>query len=386
MKVAMYWHNGRSLGHTVEAAKVAQALMDDNADATVAGITGAFKGLELLPTGMDVFKLPSFVNYDRETGWNAHSRIGMGYDELFSLRRELVELYLSRHDPDVLLVNHLPYGAEVELKSALENRARRKNVLMLRGILFDRDKTRREYFTEEITQWIDEHFNAIVVHTDPAIFELQDFYEVPDQLQDRIVHVGYLGDEYPLTKSESRRVLGIPEDQRFVAASMGGGQGAWPIWEALLEALNANGSEFDRALLVTGPYLEADAVERLLGATGKFSKVEVVSYHENMPALMKASDLFVGAAGANMLGEMIATGCNAIAIPRQVREPEQILHSEILAERGLVRRSLLEDVLAGSLSEIIHLALEYPFDASTHKILLGGARRYPTLLRELVAS
>ena len=386
MKVAMYWHNGRSLGHTVEAAKVAQALVDENAATTVAGITGAFKGLELLPTGMDVFKLPSFVNYDRETGWNAHSRIGMGYNELFALRRDLVELYLSRHDPDVLLVNHLPYGAEAELKPELENRADRRNVLMLRGILFDRDKTRREYFTDEITQWIDEHFNAIVVHTDPAIFKLQHFYEVPDQLQDRIVHVGYLGDEYRLTKSEARQALGVLEGQRFVAASMGGGQGAWPIWEALVEALKSNRSEFDQALLVTGPYLEADAVERLLTATRNLDGVEVVSYHGDITALMKASDLFIGAAGANMLGEMIGTGCNAIAIPRQVREPEQILHSGILAERGLMRRSVLPDVLAGSLAELIHTALSSPIDASAHKILLGGARRYPALLRELVAS
>ncbi|MGZ3616594.1 MAG: hypothetical protein ACXWOL_06965, partial [Ktedonobacteraceae bacterium] len=63
-KIALYWHNGRSLGHTVRSATLGQALLTHIPESIVVGITGASKGFELLPPAMDLVKIPSYLTYD----------------------------------------------------------------------------------------------------------------------------------------------------------------------------------------------------------------------------------------------------------------------------------------------------------------------------------
>ena len=60
MKIAMYWHNGRSLGHTAEMAKITKTLVESFSNTYMAGISGAVKGLGMLTSKVDIFKLPSF--------------------------------------------------------------------------------------------------------------------------------------------------------------------------------------------------------------------------------------------------------------------------------------------------------------------------------------
>ena len=83
MKIAMYWHNGRSLGHTAEMAKITKTLVESFSNTYMAGISGAFKGLDMLPSKVDIFKLPSFSNYDRKAGWSYIGNQGLPVEILF---------------------------------------------------------------------------------------------------------------------------------------------------------------------------------------------------------------------------------------------------------------------------------------------------------------
>ena len=79
--VALYWHNGRSLGHTSRTAKVARYLLRSEQPYSIAGITGAWLGLDLLPAEVDIVKIPSFANFDDPTGWHLRARLAMDYDD-----------------------------------------------------------------------------------------------------------------------------------------------------------------------------------------------------------------------------------------------------------------------------------------------------------------
>ncbi|GAA2194216.1 glycosyltransferase family protein [Streptomyces bangladeshensis] len=381
MRVVMYWHNGRSLGHTAESAKVAHGLADSGQEFHLSGLTGAYRGLDLLPSAMDVVKLPAFTNYDNVAGWATRGRAAMAAGPLFRMRAEMAEVFLRHYEPDVLLVNHLPKGAENELAPALTstrgNGGRR--ILTLRGVLFDADKTNREYFSEEGARWIDQHFDAIHVHTHPDVFRLEDHYAVPGYLKDRIRYTGYLVDEFRLSKEAARARLGVAHGERLIVAGMGGGQGAMPLWNALIDALTKQDTEFDRVRLVTGPYLEAGDAEALRERAASLPWLEITSYEPAMMVWMAAADLFVGAAGANMLSEILAVGCNSVVIPRQVRESEQRIHAQLLADRGLVRMCDLPEVLSGAVAPVLAEALREPLAPESGN-LLGGARRYPALL------
>ena len=53
----MYWHNGRSLGHTSEVAKISKGLSEKLPNVKLLGVTGAFKGLDMVSKDMEIVKV-----------------------------------------------------------------------------------------------------------------------------------------------------------------------------------------------------------------------------------------------------------------------------------------------------------------------------------------
>lgn len=383
MRIAMYWHNGRSLGHTAENAKILQSFVKELSNTYFAGITGAYKGLDMIPAKVDIFKLPSFSNYDRKKGWDYIGNQGLGVESLFKLRSKLIYEYLKIYTPNVLMVNHVPNGLFEELIPSLSLPHRSLKVLTLRGVLFDKEKTEREYFKGDALRLLEDIYDDIIVHIDPDIFSLEENYDIPSSIKDKLHYVGYLSASFEKNKEKCRSELGIEMGQRIIVASMAGGQGAIDIWKKIYEALNTNRDCFDECFFITGPYLENDSKKILTEVQKNDKKIKVIEYVSNMQDWMTASDLFIGAAGSSMLGEIITTSCNAIVIPRQVREVEQYVHSTELAKRNIVRMCSLSETYDGKLSRLIFDALDNPLDSKKHNIKINGLNSYSNLIKRL---
>jgi predicted glycosyltransferase len=373
LSLAMYWHNGRSLGHTARAAKISRSILSASSTTSIAGVTGAYRGLSLLPEGMDVFKLPSFANYDDPDGWHLTPRLAISPTELYELRSKLIATFMETYAPELFLVDHLPEGAEGELRSTLDARRTRHNVLILRGVLFDKEKTQREYFDAGPADWIVNHFCQINVHTHPGIFQLEQFYDVPKEIASRLHYSGYLRDAV-MSDREARMQTGLEEGERVIVCSMGGGQGAGAIWQAITESLLSLAKHWDRALLITGPYLEDDAFVSLERAWSTEPRGRVEQFEPRLAIWMKACNLFIGAGGSNMLGELLGSSCNALVIPRQVRETEQAIHTARLEELGLVRTISMTDVTSDkeNLRTAILHALHNPLRPDISRYLDDG--------------
>jgi predicted glycosyltransferase len=370
--VALYWHNGRSLGHTSRIAKVARYLLRSPDPYSVAGITGAYRGWDLLPTDVDIIKIPSFANFDDPTGWNLRPRLALGEDALRQARTDLITTFLGHYRPEVLLTDHIPRGTDDELVPSLEAHYPQHAVLGLRGVLFDRDKTFRKYFGPGRGPWVLDHYCQFNVHTHPEVFDLADYYRIPREAADRLHYTGYLSEPCPLTRDQARELVRIDPDQRLVVVAMGGGQGAGDLWRALSDALTARRALFDRALLVPGPYLEPDAQRALRQWWAADPAVDIRMYEPDLAPWMRACDLFIGAGGVNMLGEVLATGANAVVIPRQIREIEQQVHTQRLQDLALVRKVDLPDALGGALKAAIPRALAEPLSPDATRYLWDG--------------
>ncbi|WP_433195850.1 glycosyltransferase family protein [Nocardia sp. CA-107356] len=372
-KVALYWHNGRSLGHTSRTAKVARYLLRSPDLYSVAAVTGAYRGLDLLPAEVDIVKIPSFANFDDPTGWNLRPRLAVDHDTLNRIRTDLITTFLRHYQPEVLMSDHIPRGTDDELVPALEAGYARHAVLSLRGVLFDRAKTMRKYFgAHGRGPWLLDHYCQFNVHTDPEIFDLAAYYDIPQEAAQRLHYTGYLAEPVTYTREQARALLDIDPDQRLLVAAMGGGQGAGAIWRALSSALDASRELFDRALLVTGPYLEPADQKALCQHWDSDPAIEIRTYEPDLLPWMRSCDLFIGAAGANMLGEVLATDANAVAIPRQVREIEQQAHSQRLHDLGLLRKVELPQALGGALDTLIPRALNDPLIPNGTRYLWDG--------------
>src|SRR5437588_8706703 len=159
-RIALYWHNGRSLGHTLRSATLGQALLQSMPGSAVVGITGASKGLELLPPGMDVVKIPSYLAFDHEQGATSAPILPIERDDFSRLRANLVATFMRDFRPHALIVDHHPQGKNGELIAAVTQSPDTKKVLGLRGILGIPEETNNEFFNPRVTAFMRDYFSA----------------------------------------------------------------------------------------------------------------------------------------------------------------------------------------------------------------------------------
>ncbi|NUT91330.1 MAG: hypothetical protein HOY78_04810 [Saccharothrix sp.] len=378
-QATFYWHNGRSLGHTYESAKLIRAVLDEAPELRVSAVTGAFRGIETLPPACDLFKVPGFRNFDGTPDYRPEALLDLPYGDLLGLRSRLISEYAQRVRPDVFVVNHELRGYEgelVETLSALPPSTLR--VLTLRGVLFDVPNTKAEFFEGDSARFLLDHYDRIHVNIDPDVFDLADYYGVPSEIADLLHYAGYPDDPYRLSKDDARQRVGVTGDGKVMVVAMGGGQGAWHLWQEFFTALSTL-RRVGQVLVVPGPYLEVEhqaALDALARADGR---VRVLRRVADLKPLMCAADLFVGAAGASTISEVLATGVNALLVARQQVEKEQEIHSQLLAGRGLVRALRLTEWTSRRLREDLAEALENPI-VGTLPPLLGGASRSARML------
>ncbi len=385
-RIALYWHNGRSLGHTVRCATLGEALLDHIPDSIVVGITGASKGFELLPPGMDLVKIPSYLTYDNVSGVRATPVLPLAKEEFQRIRENLVATFIRDFQPHAFVIDFHPEGKSGELIPTVTGSPNVKKVLGLRGILGSPEETNREFFNARLVAFMQEYFSAIHVYVDERVLRLEEYYAIPASLSSMLKYTGYVTRPTTATKAEARAMLRLDPGAHIIVVSFGGGQGTEPIWQSILQALTNINKRFDFAFLAAGPYLEAAAYERLRMQVSEHPNWTWTKLLDPLPTWIKASDFFIGSGGYNSLAEVITTGTNALMIPRQLHEREQELHVTKLANLHILRTASLERVLSEDLSTFLEMCLAEPFPRDQQaKVATDGARRSARLIEAMTA-
>jgi predicted glycosyltransferase len=384
-RIALYWHNGRSLGHTVRSATLGQAFLTHIPASIVVGITGASKGFELLPPTMDVVKIPSYLTYDSTEGVRTNPVLSIAKEQFQHIRENLISTFVKDFQPHALIVDFHPEGKNGELIPTVLNSPKTHKVLGLRGILGSPAETNRDFFNSRLVTFIQQYFSAIHVYIDQHVYRLEDYYAIPDSLNAMFKYTGYVSRPTIATKSEARALLELAPDARIIVVSFGGGQGTEPIWQAILSSLSKIQKQVDYAYLSAGPYLEADAFERLQTQVSQHPNWTWIRLLNPLTTWIKASDLFVGSGGYNSLTEIIATGANSLVIPRQFNEREQEMHATKLANLNILRIANLDSILNHDIASLLEMCLKEPYPPDhTIKIAINGAQYSAQLIEALI--
>jgi predicted glycosyltransferase len=336
---------------------------------------------------MDLVKIPSYLTYDDTDGIRTSPVLSLTKRQFQHIRENMISTFVRDFQPDALIVDFHPEGKNGELIPTVTNSPVTQKVLGLRGILGSPAEINREFFHPRLVNFIQDHFSAIHVYVDEHIIRLEDYYAIPAALSPMLRYTGYVTRPIPSTIAEARLLLQLDADARIIVVSFGGGQGTEPIWQSILHSLTAIQKHFDYAYLSAGSYLEADAYERLRTQ---------VSHHPNwtwtrllnpLPAWIKASDLFIGSGGYNSLAEVIATGANALIIPRQLNEREQELHATKLASLNVFRIASMDTILSKAVRPLVEMCLKEPYlqDNNIH-IATNGAQYSACLIEELIGN
>ncbi|GAB4190082.1 MAG: glycosyltransferase [Thalassobaculales bacterium] len=266
---------------------------------------------------------------------------------LLAERARLLAAAFDAFAPDLLLVEHFPYGRRALAGEVmpLAERARRA-VVSVRDVLVPPEKPgKRDWILATL-----QSFDAILVHGDPSLLAFTLDGGRP------VHHTGYIVERMP--------PAAVARGPEILVSAGGGAVGA----RLMAVAAAAAAADSRPWRLIAG-----DA------AVPAAANLAVDRFREDFPALLAAAAASVSQAGYNTVVQGLAAGVPMVLVPfAEGAESEQTARAEALAARGLAE--LLPE--AGLTPSALLAALARA-QAPRHAVDLGGLPRTLALLREL---
>lgn len=239
--------------------------------------------------------------------------------------QKLLEIF-DAQSPDAILVEAYPFGRRMvrhELKALFEAAKKRPDppliISSVRDILQQRKKPER---IEETHNLIIEHFDHILVHSDPSLIELDATFPVTHELADKVTYTGFV---VPPPHAEAN----IEEFDVIVSA--GGGAFGRDLMAVAL-AVAKKRSDLNWCLSV-GPNGVAE------GYTDLPAHIKLVERLEGLSAHIEQAQLSISQCGYNTAMDVLAaqsrSACRAIFVPFDTQgQTEQSKRAELLAKAG----------------------------------------------------
>jgi predicted glycosyltransferase len=292
-------------------------------------------------------------------------------------RRLLMELFV-KDPPDLFILELYPFGRKAfrfEIDPVLEtirsgDLATVPVVCSLRDILVERHD--REKVEARVIGTLNRYFDALLIHSDPAVFTLDETFSRCGDIGIPVAYTGFVTPRpAPGTRRQMRRRLGLSPTDRLVVASAGGGKVGGPLLEAVAAARKWLPSGDSVHLYVfSGPYAEDDVFRRLQAICDARTRVE--RFVSDFPAYLAAADLSVSMGGYNTCMNILAARVPALVWPFGLNR-EQRMRAERLA--GMSSMVVLEDrdLQPQRLAAAMAAAMK-PETARVPEIDLDGAR------------
>src|SRR3989442_10380869 len=199
-RVAMYAQGMVGFGHIRRNASIAQAIRQSDIKPAIVMIAEAWQaGAIPLPPGADCVTLPALR---REIDGSYNPRfLDVSDRALIALRAKVIRSAIEAFDPDLLIVDHWPLGAALELArtlALLRQHGDTRCVLGLRDVLYDPETTRRFWGDPANMDAIREYYDAVWIYGDPAVYDAVREYNLPREVAGKVHYTGYLDQCPPL--------------------------------------------------------------------------------------------------------------------------------------------------------------------------------------------
>ena len=386
-RIVLYSHDTMGLGHMRRNLLIAQALTCPTSQADVLMIAGAQEASDFaLPPGVDVLTLPA-LHKDRDGQYQPRS-LGLTLQELVDLRANTIRAALEAFKPDVLIVDNVPRGAVGELNPTLDYlrvHGHTRCVLGLRDVLDDPAVTHREWAIAANEEAIRDHYDAVWVYGDPAVYDPVREYNFSCDIAAKARYTGYLDQRMRLTSweegSDPLADLGVPPGQ-LVFCAVGGGQDGACLAEAFAQAElppETNG------VLLTGPFMPLEVKQRLHRAALQHPRLRILEFIPEPTLLLSRADRVIAMGGYNTVCEVLSFEKRALIVPRVIPRLEQLIRAERLRDLGLIDMLHPDDLTSRTLTAW----LTTPADRLRRvrdRIDLNGFARLPHLLAEVLAA
>jgi predicted glycosyltransferase len=375
VKIAVYCQHVLGIGHFFRVLELCRALLLEH---EVLLITGG-EGVSVdLPEGLRRFELPALMMDADFKG--LYTTDGQGdVERVKAYRRERFMQLMRGERPELLLIELYPFGRKAfrfELEPVLAaiqagDLPPCKVVCSLRDILVEKADT-AAYEARVIKQL--QRFDAVLVHSDPAVITLDETFGAVVQIEIPLVYTGYVTPRPgPRDRAEERRRLGLGDADRLVVVSAGGGKVGGPLLRAAADAIDIMAPDPRlRMHLITGPYGESALLEDLAVRAGP--RFTVQRFNDRFLRLLAAADLSISMGGYNTTMNLLAA-----RVPRALIWPfgqnrEQRLRMERLKGKTPFHLLTDDDLAPEALAARITALLDRP-PGPVGAVQLDGAEK-----------
>jgi predicted glycosyltransferase len=338
-RIAIYSQDSLGLGHLRRSTLIGGALLNTRKDASVlvfadSPVAPFFK----LPDHMDHVKLPSIRKVSAGC-WEA-TRLQIDDKELVRLRASMLCNALLNFHPDLLLVDHMPGGAQGELLPAIkalkQSQPKCSVVLGLRDILDAPEVTQRVWESEGAYDALRCYYDRVLIYGSKEIYSTCSQYRLPTP-EFGTHYCGYVVKQDPIRQAaEVRQSARLPAKRPFVFVSAGGGGDGQALMRTYVQAIRSLGPHVEFATLMAVGVNAPPAFERELAAEARGLPIRIVPYVDDSLSCIAAADLVVCMAGYNTLSEVLYLKKKALVVPRSGPSAEQTMRAGLLSLRGLI--------------------------------------------------
>jgi predicted glycosyltransferase len=359
-RLLIYSQDGLGLGHQRRTTLLADEFLRRCPRASALTVSDSPLGKFFSSgAGHDYCKLPS-VQKVGPGNWRPVS-LSSSFADVLDMRRAMLRTTVQAFRPDVLLVDHMPHGAMGELVPTLELLRSESTVVVLglRDILDAPGVVRERWQLEGAYEAVERYYDRVLVYGSSDVFDVATEYDWPDAPRSKIRYCGYVCAPPPVASESVRsRNLDDSRDGALVVAMAGGGADAYPLFDALLDAVpSIQQARSCHLVLVTGPFLPAER-QRDLVQRAEGLPVTVLPTVPDAVSFAASADLVVAMAGYNTTAEILSVGTPALLVPRSGPSAEQQMRAQLFAERGWVDWLPPADLCAETLGRAVVDALD----------------------------
>ncbi len=263
---------------------------------------------------------------------------------LLHSRAQIIARAIAEFNPDLILVDGLPFGQYDELARIIATpwpvQIGPQWVLMLRDLIGGPQRTQHLWRERGYFEAMASHYTKVFVCGDKEVFDLEREYAIPAEAAAKLEYCGYLAPE-PGRSPEGRlrRALGVPDTGQLVLVTPGPGLAGESLIQDFLCGMRSLAPEVrPRSHIVCGADMRES--ERFVAACAIHSMPQVSLQHDSRDtmSLMAAADVVVSHGGYRKMCEVLSLRRRAVVIPGPADAPEQAARAQRFADLGLIRR------------------------------------------------
>jgi predicted glycosyltransferase len=378
-RVVLYSHDTLGFGHLRRNMLLAAALKECEPAPDILLIAGMREaGAFAMPAGVDCISLPAYAK-SADGSYQARD-LGVGIEALGDIRAATIRAAVENFQPDLMVVDNVPRGAQFELDPALKSLRRSgktRVVLGLRDIIDRPAVMRQQWLRQRNFEALREFYSEIWVYGDPAVYASATEYGLGPELSALVTYTGYL-DQAARLKSKSSPLACkalIGDDPRpYVLCSVGGGRDGVALSNAFVQAQMP---EDHRGILITGTQMDAADRRRIKQSAAKRSDMTVVEFVQEPAGLAAGAAATVSMCGYNTACEVMSLGLRALIVPRVRPRAEQLIRAERLSALGIADMLHPDDLSSTALAD--WLALPSSLGGRRAAVDLNGLARVQKL-------